>query len=69
MPSTRHLQTKIDATTGKCLVGEMEEEHSILSLKGEIFRTLRRFKAKSKDSVTSESQNNNQQKAVSRLNL
>ena len=46
------FKPRLMAASEKCFVREREGEYSILSLKGEIFCTLRRFKAKSKDSVT-----------------
>jgi hypothetical protein len=45
------FKPRLMAASEKCFVGEREGEYSTLSLKGEIFCTLRRFKAKSKDSV------------------
>jgi len=45
------FKPRLIAATEKYFVGKREGEHSILSLKGETFGTLRRFKAKSMASV------------------
>lgn len=48
------FKPRLIAASEKCFgVGETEGEYSMLSLKGEIFCKLRRFKAKSKNSVAS----------------
>lgn len=45
------FKPRLMAASEKCFVGDREGEYPILSLKGEISCTLRRFKAKSKDPV------------------
>jgi hypothetical protein len=47
------FKPRLMAAFEKCLGGEGEAEYSMLSLKGEIFCTTQRFKAKSKDSIAS----------------